>query len=152
MRWPAIDTMPPMGTIENARKAGTSERYGARRNTGRSAVFGDRLLLEEELDAVGQRLQHAVGAGLHRAQPVLHVGDDLAHEPHVEHHRDEQEREHDDDLPMRISTTVRSMPPFNSGSLPSRWTPIAHHTVSTRQVGDGLRQVDELGRAADPPR
>ena len=69
------------------------DRYGASRNTGRSAVVGDRLLLEEQLDAVGERLQHAVGTGAVRADAVLHVGDDLAHAPDVEHHRDEQDHE-----------------------------------------------------------
>ena len=49
MRWPAIDTTPPIGTIENARNAGTSERYGASRNTGRSALSGIDCSLKNSL-------------------------------------------------------------------------------------------------------
>ena len=45
-----------------------STRYGASRNTMRSAAVGDRLLLEEQLDAVGERLQHAERTGLVRAR------------------------------------------------------------------------------------
>ena len=47
--WPAIDTVPPIGTIANARNAGTIERYGARRYTGRSAVVGEDCSLKKSL-------------------------------------------------------------------------------------------------------
>ena len=65
--------------MQNSRNAGRIDRYGASRNTGRSARRRDRLLLEEQLDAVGERLQDAVRPGAVRADAVLHVGDDLAH-------------------------------------------------------------------------
>ena len=55
------DTSPPMGMTQNIRNAGRIERYGASRKTGRSAESRDRLLLEEQLDAVGERLEDAVG-------------------------------------------------------------------------------------------
>ena len=61
-------------------------------------AFGQQVLLEEELDAVGQRLQHAPRPGDVRPDAVLHVGDELALEPDHQHHADEQHREREDDL------------------------------------------------------
>ena len=61
-------------------------------------LIGQQVLLEEQLDAVGQRLEDAVGAGAVRSDPVLHVGDDLALEPDGQHHRDEEHPERDEDL------------------------------------------------------
>ena len=57
-----------------------------------------RMLLEEQLDPVGEGLEHPEGAGLVGSDPVLHVGDDLAHEPDVDEHRDEQQPEDDERL------------------------------------------------------
>ena len=60
--------------------------------------LGQQVLLEEQLDAVGQRLQDAPRPGPVRADAVLHVGDDLALEPDHQHRGDQQEHEHDDRL------------------------------------------------------
>ena len=53
-------------------------------------ALGDQVLLEEQLDAVGQRLEDAERAGLVRADPVLHAGDHLALEPDHQHRGDER--------------------------------------------------------------
>ncbi len=74
-------------------------RYGASRKMRRSAVFGLRLLLEEQLDAVGEASGAArTGPASVGTDPVLHVGDDLAQEPDVEQHRQQQQHEHHDRL------------------------------------------------------
>ena len=106
---------------------------------------GDRLLLEEELDAVGQGLQHAVGTGAVRADAVLHVGDDLAHAPDVEHHRHEQEHEREHDLdqhdrehrPRHVTGEERV-----DRDQARRSSQRLHAQVGDRGVG-----VDQLGRA-----
>ena len=55
------------------------------------------VLLAEQLERVGEGLQHAVPAGAHRAPARLHVAEPLALAPHhddgVDQHDD---REHDD--------------------------------------------------------
>ena len=61
-------------------------------------AVGQQVLLEEELDAVGQRLEDAERPGPVGADPVRHVGVHLALEPDHEHHRHEQQREGDHDL------------------------------------------------------
>ena len=59
-------------------------------------AVGQQVLLEEELDAVGERLEDAERAGAVGAEPVRHVGVHLALEPDHEEHRHEQQREGDD--------------------------------------------------------
>ncbi len=59
---------------------------------------GHRLFLEEELDAVGQRLEQPERAGAVGPDPVLHARDHLAQEPDVHEHGDQYEREHRDRL------------------------------------------------------
>ena len=49
VRWPRIDTVPPIGTMQNIRNAGMIDRYGASRNTGRSAVVGIDCSLKKSL-------------------------------------------------------------------------------------------------------
>ena len=60
--------------------------------------IGHQVLLEEELDAVGERLEDAAGPGPVRADAVLHVGDELALEPDHEDDGHQQQDEGDDDL------------------------------------------------------
>ena len=110
-----------------------------------------RLLLEEQLDAVGERLEHAARPGLHRPDPVLHVGDDLAHEPDVEHHRDEQECEHHDRLDdhdqddREVDVAVEERVGARAdGGRSSR-----HRTVSTRRSVTGC--VRSMRSAAPGP-
>src|SRR4029077_13145145 len=59
---------------------------------------GDDVLLERQLERVGDRLQQAERAGPVRARPVLHPGDDPALRPDHEHRREQQEEEDDADL------------------------------------------------------
>ena len=66
--------------------------------TIRSAPRGHKVLLEEELDAVRQRLEDPVRPGAVRPDAVLHVRDDLALEPDHEHHGHHQDGEGDDHL------------------------------------------------------
>jgi hypothetical protein len=93
--------------------------------TNRSLRSGNQVFFEEELDAVGERLQDAPRAGFVRADAVLHLGDDLALEPDHEHHGDEQQRERDDDLEQHdehvaesTSTSIGSRANTVAGSWP----------------------------------
>ena len=49
-----LEKSPPIGMTANVRNAGTSDRNGASLNTGPVGPVGDQVLLEEDLDAVGQ--------------------------------------------------------------------------------------------------
>ena len=89
------------------------------------AAREDRLL-EEQLDRVRDRLQHAVGADAHRPEPVLHEGRDLALGVHVderrERHEVEQHQRRDGgaherrDRPRRASSRSRERARRGSGS------------------------------------
>jgi hypothetical protein len=59
---------------------------------------GTEVLLEEELDAVGQGLEEAEWAPPIRPDTRLHVGDNPALEPDHQQRRHEQDREDDHDL------------------------------------------------------
>ena len=59
---------------------------------------GHQVFLEEELDAVGERLQQAEGADAGGAPAVLHAAEDLALEQHRVGDRRQRDDEHDDDL------------------------------------------------------
>ena len=61
-------------------------------------TLGKEVFFEEQLDAVGKRLEESEGTSLVRADPVLHPGDDLALEPHHEHRDDETNDKHDQHL------------------------------------------------------
>ena len=95
---PAMVTTPPMGTIANARNAGSSDRYGARKKILPVGGVGHRLFLEEQLDAVGERLEQSERAGAVGTDAVLHARDHLAQEPDVQEHRQQHEHEHRDRL------------------------------------------------------
>src|SRR3954468_20115095 len=47
--WPRMEPAPPIGTTQNKRNAGRIDRYGASRNTGRSAVVGIDCSLKNSL-------------------------------------------------------------------------------------------------------
>ncbi len=51
---------------------------GARMKSGRSTAMGHEVFLEEELDAVGERLQQAEGADAEGSPAVLDAAEDLA--------------------------------------------------------------------------
>src|SRR4029077_13604847 len=58
----------------------------------------EQVFLEDQLHAVGERLQQAERAGLVRPDPVLHARHDLALVPDHEHRADQADDEDDDDL------------------------------------------------------
>ena len=95
---PSRRKLPPIGTICE-REEGRHQREVRRQLEHESvAAIGHQIFFEEQLDAVGQRLQDAPRAGDVGPDAVLHLGDDLALEPDHEHHGDEQQCECDDDL------------------------------------------------------
>ncbi len=59
---------------------------------------GKQVFLEEELDAVGERLQQAEGADARGSPAVLHAAEDLALEQHGVGDRRQGDDEDDDDL------------------------------------------------------
>jgi len=59
------------------------------------------VFLEEELDAVGERLQQAEGADTRGSPAVLHATDELAFEQHRIGDRGERDDQHHDDLEDR---------------------------------------------------
>ena len=89
---------PVVAVLEDTAERHDAERdeRGDHREQRREAeheqvgALGQQVLLEEELDAVGQRLQHAPRPGDVRPDAVLHVRDELALEPDHQHHADEQ--------------------------------------------------------------
>ena len=117
------------------------DRYGASRKHRPVGRGRDRLLLEEELDAVGRGLQHAVGARAVGPDAVLHVGDDLAHAPDVEHHRDEQDHERDDDLDQTTPSTDHDTCASKSGSTARRAFMGAVHRVAVHRSVSTRRSV-----------
>ena len=79
------------------------ERAGERddrREDEERALDGERheVFLEEELDAVGERLQQAEGADARGSPAVLHAAEDLALQQHGVGDRRQRDDEHDDDL------------------------------------------------------
>ena len=62
---------------------------------------GHEVFLEEELDAVGERLQQAEGADAAGSPAVLHAAEDLALQQHGVGDRRERDDEHDGDLEDR---------------------------------------------------
>jgi hypothetical protein len=75
---------PPSGIRPKVMNAGTMVRIGARRNTHGRTVR-DEVLLEDDLEAVGEGLEDAERAGAVGADAVLEVRDDLALEPDHQH-------------------------------------------------------------------
>ena len=124
-------TWVPNGITANARNPGNIARIGRDRVDGAIRVGRRDAFLEEELDAVGERDQHAARAGAHRADPRLEVGDHLALHPDVEHHGDQQREEHDHDL-------------HDAGS-PSRPSPSG---VTPHRSGHRLGELAALGDRA----
>ena len=119
-------------------------RYGASRKTHLSAVVGRRLLLEEELDAVGEALQQAERPGAVGADAVLHLGDDLAQEPDVHQHREQQQDEdrdrladhdeHDREVDVAVEQRVGAHVPDPDRVVSTRRSVTASVTV-TRSLG-----------------
>ena len=62
---------------------------------------GHHVFFEEELDAVGERLQQAEGADARGAPAVLHAAEDFAFEQHGVGHGRERDDQHDRDLDDR---------------------------------------------------
>ncbi len=111
---------------------------GYQRQVGRQAVHerigADRrqVLLEEQLDAVGQGLQDPERAGPVGADAVLHVGDELALEPDHQHDADRAGRRtpRPPSTPRSGSPSSRSSPE-SSGSI-RRTSTLTSHTWSAK--------------------
>ena len=104
------------GPHEERRHEGEERRQPEHEAVG---PVGQEVLLEDQLHAVGERLQHAERPGLVGPDPVLHAGDDLALEPDHEHRPDEADDEDDDHLDGTMSSGVHSRSPTSSGSRAS---------------------------------
>ena len=87
-------------------KAGIAATIGASTYTTLSAPLDDDVFLQHQLDAVGERLEHAPGAVPVGADAQLHPGHDLAlpddREQHGQHQEGEAEDRLDDDQPPRV--------------------------------------------------
>ena len=111
------------GEVPCDRHHGEHEEGRDQRQVGRQLVDErirlDRgqILLEEQLDAIGEGLEDTEGTGPVGADPVLHVGDELALEPHHQHHADHQRGEGDHDLEQHDQDLARPMSPDRSGSI-----------------------------------
>ena len=81
------------GEIENMSIRKALRQVGGQPEDGPVGGVGDGLLLEEQLDAVGQRLEDPERTGPVGADPVLHVGHHLAFQPDGDEHGDEQQGE-----------------------------------------------------------
>ena len=96
--WWAIVTTPPTGTMVKIRKRRHERQVGRELEDEPVGPLGEQVLLEEQLGPVRERLQQPERPGPVRADPVLHVGDDLALEPDHEHDRHQQHAEGDEHL------------------------------------------------------
>ena len=122
----------------NTMKAGTNERYGASRKTGRSAWSGMRSSLKKTLMPSARLCRIPHGPGPVRADAVLHVADDLALEPDHQHggHEQEHERDHDLEQHDQHDGEVDRAGEQRIGG--------EHHDRGVHtDVGDGHRGVDE---------
>ena len=84
------DVLAPKGTTEMEMSAQVSAMMGARMKSGRSTASGHQVFLEEELDAVGERLQQAEGADAGGSPAVLDAAENLALQQHRVGDRREQ--------------------------------------------------------------
>ena len=84
MSTPGLDLLEgaPKGTTAIEMRAQVSAMMGAAMKSGFSTAIGHQVFLEEELDAVGERLQQAEGTGAAGSPAVLHAAEDLAFEQH----------------------------------------------------------------------
>ena len=88
----------PNGTTENAANAAVAEMIGRERKEQRVGRRRPELLLEQQLDDVGQRLEQALRADQVRAEPLLQDRRDLPldvdHDGRraQQHHEDEERR------------------------------------------------------------
>ncbi len=120
----------------SARRAGAG-RPRSRRRPGRrpGRTLNERLvgrvrddvLLGQQLDEVGHRLEDAPAAGVGRAHPVLEAGVDLAVEPLAERRVDEQEK--DSRIDEKIEERLQSghTASFLTGAF---FEPFAGHAVA----------------------
>ena len=126
-----------------------------------AGVVRDQVFLEEQLRAVGERLQDAERTGLVRADAVLHPGDDLALEPDHQHRADEADDEdhqdleqHDEDVAERQVTEQQwvecdhrvSILTSTTGAVQSMRSPIGRAGLVERHPG---RAADHVGVGLD---
>ena len=91
-------TSPPMGTMAKAQEGRDDGEVRRQLEDEPVGLVGHQVLLEEQLDPVGQGLGDAERPGPVGADPALHVRDDLALEPDHEHDRHHQGAEDDQHL------------------------------------------------------
>ena len=103
----------------------------------------DDVFLEHQLDAVGERLEHAPGAVPVGADAQLHPGDDLAlpHDGEEHGHHQEREAEHrlDDDEPPRVACRTSTGPRRRDlcGAVASGSRPVTRAPPSPAPAGAG---------------
>ena len=114
---PAMVTTPPMGTIANARNAGTSDRYGARKKILRSAVVGTDCSLKNSLMPSASVWSSPNGPA--RSGPMRFCMRAITLRRNQMYMRTESSTSTNTAivLPITINTTVRSTPFEKSGSV-----------------------------------
>ena len=101
-----VDALVRVVTRAEGHDGDGDERAGERddgRDDEERALDGERhqVFLEEELDAVGERLQQAEGADARGSPAVLHAAEDFALEQHGVGDGGERDDQHDGDLERR---------------------------------------------------
>ena len=118
---------------------------GAILNSTLSVAAGNDVLLQQELERIGDRLRPAVpAADIHRAQPVLHVRGDLPFQPDQEKDEQRQKRENEDAAHQRragspaparearrISVSVQELRDGFHPDFPCCYRSISPSTMST---------------------
>ena len=150
--WLPSRMMPPTGTTAKVTKAGTTERYGRQLEGEGVRLVGEQVFLEDQLGAVGQRLQQAPGPGPVGPDAALHVRDHLALEPdhhgrgHQQHDEGDQHLDDDDEQDFPVDPVdEEGVAGPGSGVVRARRSEGADHTDSSRTSVTGLPAVDEGG-------
>ncbi len=129
-------------------EGGDDGQVGRQLEDGPVGLVGDQVLLEEELDPVGQGLGDPEGAGPVGPDPALHVRDDLALEPdhqHDRHHQGAEDHQHldqhdEEDRPAHTVGVERVAGGASSGTAGASGL-----TASPSAVRPPGAHVDEVG-------
>ena len=87
----------PNGTVANAANAADDRQDRRQREEPLVGALRPQFLLEQQLEDVGDRLQHAVRPDQVRAVALLHEAHDLALGEHQDRRRDDQHEEDEAD-------------------------------------------------------
>ena len=153
-------TVPPMGTTIIVAKAGITARNGCQQEQPDLGLGRAHLLLEEELEPVGDGLQHPERPGPVGANPVLHVGEDLALAPDEEddddHHQDEDGdglAQSDENVGAVHQMAEKALLVLVIASVEHRERLVGRPSSvarGARQTADGGRRTKD-GKTTDPP-